>query len=296
MRKKYNTVLQNLSNDKVYTDSTCITTTNLIKNILINSSEIKGQVVVIKLPSSIIEDDNLLSNFTENIKLISTCGAKVFIVHDHTNLVQDTLNLLGFDQKLINNLTVVDHKSAQIIEMVLSGYINKLIVSRLCNTGCIAVGISGKDGNLIHAKRSKSLHKVMGSKVIDIGFISTPIIVNPEIILSFEESNIIPVISPIASDINGNTHLLDVNATASVVSSALDADHLVFLGDGKMFGESYWKVSDIQTLQKLKSSVDNNDKVMSIIDASIASIENSANLIHFVNAQTPDSILLSIFT
>lgn len=293
MQENYNTVLKNLSSDSVTKKE--LTTTDLIKHILVNSSEIKDEVIVIKLPSLIIEEDSLLTNFAENVKLMSTFGAKVFIVHDHTNLVQDTLSLLGFDKKVINGITVVDYKSAQIIEMVLSGYINKLIVSKLCNVGCMAVGISGKDGNLIHAKKSRSLYKVDASKIIDMGFISEPVVVNPEIILNFEENNIIPVISPIASDIRGNTHLIDVNATASVISSLLDADHLVFLDDEKLFTENYLKISDVDTLRKIKNNNTQNYKISQIIQAAISSLESSSNLIHFVSAKSPDAMLLSLF-
>lgn len=281
---------------KIKTDHSVMTTTNLIKSILVNSSEIKDQVLVIKLPSLIIERDDLLSTFTANVQLISSCGAKVFIVHDHTQLVQSTLNLFGLDQKFINNVAVVDHRSSQILEMVLSGYVNKLIVSKLCNLGCIAVGISGKDGNLLRAKKSKLLHKVESATIIDVGFISEPVVLNPEIIMTFESNNIIPVISPIASDINGNTHLLDVNLLAALISEALDADHLVFLDEYNIFNDTYCRINESQSLRKAEELHSKNPQICSIIKAATSSISASGNLVHFINAQTPDSMLLSIFT
>lgn len=294
-QKNFSLVSPNLSKNSEQKLAQGPSTTGFIKDILSRSGEIKDQVIVIKLPSVVISNDALLTSFSENVHLISTCGAKVAIVHDHTNLVSDTLKLIGFDEKLIDNIIVVDHKSAQIIEMVISGYINKLIVSKLSNLGCLAVGISGKDGNLIQAKKTKLVHKKDNSKVIDVGFVSEPVMFNPEILFNFEENNIIPVISPIASDLNGCTHILDVNTTASIVSFALDADHLMFLDDETIFKENYARIYDIQPLQKMQNKQKQNPKTLSIIRAAISSLENGNNCVHFVNAENPDSLLLSIF-
>ncbi|RYE06589.1 MAG: acetylglutamate kinase [Rickettsiaceae bacterium] len=254
----------------------------------------RDQTIVIKLPSGVIDNDDLLTNFAENIQLLNFCGAKIFIVHDHTNMVNETFKLLGFSEKLIDDVKVVDHRSLKITEMVLSGYINKLIVAKLCSAGCCAVGISGKDANLIQAKRSKILRKSLkGQDVIDVGFTSEPVIINPEILLNFEESNIIPVISPIASDDKGHTHLLDVNLTASIISSSLDADHLMLMNNGK--NKDDFKVQDTKILHGILDNSDSDQETISLIEAAASSIENSANIVHFVNATVPDAILLSIF-
>ena len=230
MQKNCNLVWQNALNYKEKEDNGFphIKDTALIKDIIRRSSEIRDQVMVFKLPSLIIGDDKLLTSFAEIIQLLDSCGIKIFIVHDHTDLVNDTLKLFGCDEKFIDIIKVADYKSSQIMEMVLSGYINKRIVSKLCSLGCYAIGISCKDANLIQAKKSKLLHRRDANKeVIDIGFISEPVIVNPEILINFEDSNIIPVIAPVASDEKGNTHLLDVNMTASIIASSLNAEHLV---------------------------------------------------------------------
>lgn len=299
MRKNFNLVWQNVlnPNPKSSIEVSPKTTTSLIKEVIRRGSEIRDQTIVIKLPSIIIEDDNLLTNFAENVQLISMCGAKIFIIHDQTNLVADTLKLFGCNEKFIDNISVVDHKSSQIIEMVISGYINKYIVSKLCNIGCYAIGISGKDANLIQAKKSKLIHKITPEQgVIDVGFISEPIMINPEILLGFEDSDVIPVISPIASDENGRTHLLDVNLTASIISSALDADHLILPCKKETFGEKNIKVKDLKFIQKILHSGNNDQATTSLIEIAINQIENNDNYVHFTNAEQLDSILLSIFT
>lgn len=300
MQKKFNLVWQNVSSHKEEEKTKSLgatTDTTLIKNVIKRSSEIRDQVIIIKLPSTIIDNDELLTNFVENIHLISICGAKIFIVHDHTNLVKETLTLFGIEEKFISGIKVSDHRSAQIVEMVVSGYINKLIVSKLCSFGCQAIGISGKDSNLIQAKKSRLLHKSSANpEVIDIGFISEPILINPEILLNFEENNIIPVISPIASDGNGCTHLLDVNLVASIISSTLDADHLVFPCEEQLLGTGNFKTTDIRLLQQILHASNQSSAVISLIEAATGAVENSDNCVHLVNAKARDSILLSIFT
>ncbi|WP_341763985.1 acetylglutamate kinase [Candidatus Tisiphia endosymbiont of Beris chalybata] len=298
MQKNCNLVWQNASNYKDKKDKGFAHTKNttLIKEILRGSSEIRDQLLVVKLPSLIIENDELLTNFAEIIHLLDSCGVKIFIVHDHTNLVNDTLKLFGFEDKVINNVKIADYKRSQIMEMVLSGYINKRIVSKLCSVGCYAIGISCKDANLIQAKQSKLSHRrATNQDVIDIGFISEPVIVNPEILINFEDNNIIPVISPVASDENGNTHLLDVNLTVSLISSSLDADHLVlFYEESEFEGMQGLKVRDVNTL-KAMLSLTNEPKKISLIEAALNAIQSSTECVHFVDATFPDSMLLSMF-
>jgi acetylglutamate kinase len=272
-------------------------TADLIKDIIRMNNEIKDQLIVIKLSSVIIENDTLLVNFAENIKLLNSCGAKICIIHDHTNLVSDTLKLLGFDEKLINSIKVSDYRSTQIIEMVVSGHINKLIVSTFCKIGCNAIGISGKDGNLIEAKKAKLIYnKVMDDAIIDVGFISEPVVVNPDILLHFEDDDIIPIISPIASDKNGITHLLDVDLTASIISSALDAHHLILPCSEQLLDTDELKFKDIKTLQKMLVQNSFSAEMHSLIRAAINAIENNTANVHFVNPTLLDSMLISIFT
>ena len=118
--------------------------------------------------------------------------------------------------------------------------------------------------------------------------------INPEILLNFEENDIIPVISPVASDEKENTHLLDVNLTASMISAALDADHLVLLGDKSPLCEKNLKIRDIYTLREMLRN-DEYPKETGLIEAAISALENSTDCVHFIDGSSPDAILLSMF-
>jgi acetylglutamate kinase len=201
---------------------------------------------------------------------------------------------LGCDEKLTNNPQISHYQKDQIIEMVLSGHINKHIVAKLCDNGCFAVGISGKDGNLMQAKKSKLFYKrAIDQGVIDINFISEPIVVNAEILLSFEDSNIIPVISPIANDENGRTHLLDINLTASVIASSLGADHLILPQDEYISSNQDLIIQDAQVLRHMLQIEDN--KPSSLLRSALYALENNTNCVHLIDASIYDSVLSSIF-
>lgn len=295
MRKNCNIVWPNISSYKVKEDEHTPDPTNalLIKDIIRRSSEIRDQVMVFKLPSIIIDSDKLLTDFAETIFLLNSCGAKIFIVHDHSDLVTSTLKLFGFNGNYLNNPSGLDSKTSNIVEMVISGYINKRIVSKLCNVGCYAIGISCKDANLIQAKKSKLSHRRSTNQdVIDIEFVSEPIMINPEILLNFEDNNIISVISPIASDDKENTHLLDVNLTTAIISSTLSADHLILLNEEKAWAGGNFKARDSAILYEMLET--GGFKEIGLLEAAISAIENSTDCVHFVNGSSPDSIILNI--
>ena len=268
---------------------------SLIKNIITRASEIRDQVLVIKLAPVVIQCDELLANFIDNIRMLNICGAKIIIVHDYTNLVADTLKLFGLDDQFINNLQISNYQRDQIIEMVLSGHINKLIASKLCDHGCSAIGISGKDGNLMQAKKSKLFYKRASEQdIIDIDFISEPIMINTEILLNFEDINIIPVISPIANDENGRTHLLDANLTASMIASSLGADHLILPKDDGLLGNQNLIIQEAQILKQILQV--NNNNVCTLLKSAIYALENNTNHVHLIDVSIHDAVLSSMFT
>ncbi len=232
MQENLKLVWQNASNlkNKEVDSISSLNNIAIIKNIIKCSSELKNQAIVLKLPATIIIDDKLFTAFIESVRLLEMCGAKIYIVHDHIDLRSSSLISQideNFSQK-ISKISDYSYLNNPIIMEILSSYVNKLIVTKLSSIGCYAVGISGKDANLLQAKKSKLSHrKIVNHDVINIGFLSKPIMINPEILLNFADNNIIPVIAPFASDDQEKTHLLNVNLTVATIASALSAEHLI---------------------------------------------------------------------
>ena len=268
----------------------------IIKHIIHRNSDLKNEIVVIKLDAKIIEQDGLLMNFVENIKVISDSGAKIIIIHDYTNLVSSTLKLFNIDQKIIQDWQVADHKTTQIIEMVLSGYINKRIVSSLAQAGCKSVGISGKDGYLIESRKSFIARK-HSDELIDIGFLGEPIEVNCDILNNFIDSDIVTVISPVSFGLNGATYILDADITAAVIACEIMSKHLIFLtslGSISVNGQELRTCS----LNKLRQLLQQNliqAGYEKIINAARRALENNTKFVYIGNATTYDTTLLTIF-
>ncbi|WP_253308098.1 MULTISPECIES: acetylglutamate kinase [unclassified Rickettsia] len=297
MQENLKLVWQNASNRKKKETENIPSLKNIItiKDIIRRGNEIKDQVIVVKLSSTIINNNELLTAFAESIQLLEMCGAKISIIHDHIDLENSPLKTLVEDN-LNDRIGAMAHNNPIIMEMILSGYVNKLIVSKLCSVGCYAIGISGKDTNLLQAKKSKLSHRrTTNQDVIDIGFISEPIMINPEILLNFEDNNIIPVISPIANDEQENTHLLNADLTTAVISSALSADHLILPYESSKSLAPDIKAQDVNVFKSMLN--DNNNFIKAeLIEIAVNAIENNIGCVHFISNTTPNSVLLTMFT
>ncbi len=272
---------------------------DLIKSALIKAGEVRGETFVIKLNEDIIDSEVLLNNFVDNISVLKKIGVNIVIVHEHGRLVSETLKYFGIEEKFIEDARVTDHKTAQIIEMVLSGHINKKIVAKLGAKGCPAIGISGKDGNMIEAHNLKVTKKRDEQEnIIDIGFIGEPTLINPELLIELEEASVIPVISPVAFGKNGSTYLIDTDLTAAIIASALSAEKLIFFSDrGPLkHGDQIINELNVEELKSLLNKDAIEDKSSGMAEAAVSAIENASSAVYIVDSAKKDSMLLDIFT
>lgn len=265
-----------------------------ISEVLLKGKELESEVIVVKLPSAVIENDELLRAAVDNISVLNMTGANIIVVHDHSESVEKTLDLFGIDKKFYDTSKIADHKTSQLVEMVLSGHINKKIVSALCAVGCNAVGISGKDGNMIEAKKHvvKSSSK---SGILEFGFISEPSVINPEILINLTEADFVPVIAPVAFGADRETYLLDVNLTASIVACVTTARHLILMEEADNPMISLGEIS-IESLRKHIKAISQDSDSRGYVEAVASTLQNHAEYVHIVNCMDKDSILSSIFT
>lgn len=268
--------------------------TYLIKKIIEYSAALKDQIIVIKLSSIIIDDKELLDSFVHDIKLLSMCGVKLFIVHDYSNLIDKTVELFGLSKE--SYLSEINHEVSNIIvEMVLSGYINKYIVSKLCNSGVRAIGLSGKDGNFIIAKKSKK-HFTDKNSIMYGGFLSEPLEISSEILLSNNDLNLAVVISPIANNENQNVNILEVDITTAMIATSIGADRLIILSGKNFLTENFIRITIKEELEDIISDLNLEHTIeYSIIKAAKYAMNNSDNIIHFGDATKKNSLISSIF-
>lgn len=188
----------------------------------------KGKTFVIKYGGSIMDNKNAQEAFIEDLQLLISIGVKIVIVHGGGPEISKWLNKTGAENKFIKGLRVTNSTTMEIVEMVLSGNVNKKLSSNLSRKNLNAVGISGKDSNLIKAKKKYIYEN--GTK-IDIGFVGEVTSINKELLVNLINNNLIPVISPIGCDAEGNSYNINADYAASFISGVLKAEKLLIMTD-----------------------------------------------------------------
>jgi acetylglutamate kinase len=188
----------------------------------------EGKTIVIKYGGSITKDVEATDAFMEDIAVLQNVGAKVVLIHGGGADINRMLFRLDIKGEFIKGLRVTDESTMEVVEMVLSGRVNKDMTSKLLSKGVDAVGISGRDGRLIEAKR---MYLDEDGKKINIGFVGDVTAVNSKIVRTLLDGGYVPVISPVAGDREGNVYNINADYAAASIGISLDADRLVYLSD-----------------------------------------------------------------
>lgn len=191
-------------------------------------NKFRNKTFVIKYGGSIMNNINAQDAFIEDLLLLTSIGIKVVIIHGGGPEISKWLSKTGMESKFIKGLRVTDRATMEIVEMVLSGNVNKKLSSNLSRKGLNAVGISGKDSNLIKSKK-KYIYED-GNK-IDIGFVGEVTSINKELLINLLNDDLIPVISPIGCDSEGNSYNINADYAAAFISGVMKAEKLLVMTD-----------------------------------------------------------------
>lgn len=261
--------------------------------------EFAGEVFVIKYGGSAMGGAN---TFAEDVALLKHIGIHPVVVHGGGPQISAMLERLKIKSSFIDGLRVTDHETVEIVEMVLSGAINKQIVSEINKAGGTAVGLSGKDGNLIEARKLRRTQKDPDSnieKILDLGFVGEPTMINPEILISFEESDIIPVIAPIGVGDNGQTFNINADTAAGAIASALAARKLIMLSDVPgVLNKEGELISELSIMDARRLIQDGSitGGMIPKIETCITAIDHPTQHAHILDGRIPHVLLLEIFT
>jgi acetylglutamate kinase len=193
-----------------------------------------GQTFVIKYGGHAMGDESLAHDFARDVALLKQVGINPIIVHGGGPQIGAMLERLKIKSSFVDGLRVTDKETVEIAEMVLSGSLNKKIVSSINSAGGLAVGLSGKDGNLIEAQKLTRTKRDPDSnieRILDLGFVGEPRRINPEILENFEENNAIPVIAPIGIGPKGQTYNINADTAAGHIAAAIGATKLIMMTD-----------------------------------------------------------------
>jgi acetylglutamate kinase len=261
-----------------------------------------GRTFVIKYGGHAMGDESLGELFARDVVLLKQVGINPVVVHGGGPQIGQMLERLKIKSSFIDGLRVTDKETVEIVEMVLSGSINKQIVTAINNQGGKAVGLSGKDGHLITARKLRRTQRDMDSnieKILDLGFVGEPYQINPQILETFEESDVIPVIAPIGLGRNGETYNINADTVAGAIAAALGATRLFLLTD-------VTGVLDKQKNLIAEMSLDDARRYMTDgtisggmipkIETCVSAVEQGVDAAVVLDGRVPHALLLEIFT
>ncbi|MTI60695.1 MAG: acetylglutamate kinase [Firmicutes bacterium] len=255
-----------------------------------------GKTFVIKYGGSIMTNDRLKKHVIEDITLLKYVGVNPVIVHGGGPAINETLSRLNIESKFINGLRVTDKETMEIVEMVLAAKINKEIVALINEMRGEAVGICGKDGDLIKARKLDAVQE------IDLGYVGLVEKINPEIVNRLIADGYIPVIAPIGTDGKGNSYNINADTVAGKLAVALGAEKLIFLTDvnglrhdpededSRISALRIGEVKEWIASKKIKGGM------LPKVKACMEAVLNGVQRTHMLNGLISHTILLEIFT
>lgn len=261
-----------------------------------------GETFVIKFGGSAMGDPELARLFARDVVLLKQVGIHPVIVHGGGPQIGAMLDKLKIKSEFIDGLRVTDKDTVEVVEMVLSGTINKQIVSEINSVGGSAIGLSGKDANLIEARKLRRTQRDTDSnieKILDMGFVGEPVYINPEPFVIFEETDVIPVIAPIGVGENGETYNINADTAAGAIAAALAARKLIMLTDvpgvldKKKNLVSKLKVKDVQKLIR-EGTISGG--MIPKVETCVRAINSNVGAAHILDGRQPHAVLLEVFT
>ena len=260
------------------------------------------KVIVIKFGGNAMGKLDYIKSFAEDVVFLQQVGMLPIVVHGGGPQIGAMLSKLKIETEFIDGLRVTDAETIDVVEMVLSGVTNKSIVTAISQAGAKAVGISGKDGNLIIAKRLKVNNKDTGSnikKAIDLGFVGVPEKIDTQVIKALINEKMIPVIAPVALGEDGLTYNINADTAAGAISAAMKASRMIMLTDvsgvldkdGSLIPEL--KIEEAKHLIKLQVV---SGGMIPKIKTCIKAVEGGAEASVIMDGRMPHSLLLELFT
>lgn len=262
----------------------------------------EGQSVVIKYGGNAMGDDMLSEAFARDIALLKQSGVNPVVVHGGGPQIGAMLDRMGIESRFEGGLRVTDAKTVEIVEMVLAGSINKQIVSLINAQGERAIGLCGKDGNLVYAKKAKKTIKDPDSnieRILDLGFVGDVDEVDCTVLDDLTDSSTIPVIAPVAADRQGQTYNINADTFAGSIAGALYAKRLLFLTDvpGVMDknGEVIKELSVAQARALIEDGTISGGMIPKV-ETCLYAIEQGVEGVVIVNGKVAHAVLLEVFT
>jgi acetylglutamate kinase len=259
--------------------------------------EFRGKSVVIKYGGAAMEQADLKEPFALDVILLHLVGINPVIVHGGGPQIGALMKKLGKEPQFVGGMRVTDAETVEIVEMVLVGKINKEIVGLINHHGGRAVGLSGKDGDLLRAQ--KRLHRTPSGEELDIGLVGAVEHVSVEPIRLLEDQGFIPVIAPVGVGARGETYNINADLVAGEVAAALGAEKLIHLTDVQgIKGTDGRLISTLsrKEAERLMQAGVIDGGMLPKVESALRALEGGTAKAHIIDGRVPHAILLELFT
>lgn len=259
----------------------------------------KNKTFVIKFGGNAMVDTALSHSFALDIILLNYVGIRPVVVHGGGPQIGEFMDRLGMKTKFVDGLRVTDKNTIEIVEMVLVGKINKEIVAHINQNGGKAVGLSGKDGNLLMAEKIWLKDKNDLSKKVDIGMVGEVKSVNPNVINTLDIDQFIPVIAPLGAGEDGETYNINADTAAGEIASALKAEKLILLTDVEGVKDKTGNLLSTLTEQETEKSIETgaiSGGMIPKVNCCCKALDKGVGKAHIIDGRVEHAVLLEIFT
>jgi acetylglutamate kinase len=261
-----------------------------------------GRTVVVKYGGHAMGDEAVAAEFAHDVVLLKQVGVNPIVVHGGGPQIAQMLDKLGIKSSFVDGLRVTDEKTVEIVEMVLAGSINKQIVGHICRAGGVAIGISGKDGDLMRVRRLTRTKRDPDSnieKVVDLGFVGDPEHVNARLLETLARSDFIPVIAPVGVGADGRTYNVNADTAAGAVAAAVKATRLLMMTDVVGVLDKEKRLVTRLTPQRVRQLIADgtiSGGMIPKVETCLGAVEGGVEGAVILDGRVPHAILLELFT
>jgi len=261
-----------------------------------------GKTFVIKYGGNAMVDEALKASFARDIVLMKAVGINPVVVHGGGPQIGTLLERLGKESEFVQGMRVTDSETMDVVEMVLGGLVNKEIVNLINRKGGNAVGLTGKDGDLIHAKKltfTKNAPEMKAPEIIDIGHVGDVESIDPSVVNMLVGGNFIPVIAPIGVGKDGLSYNINADLVAGKLAETLQAEKLMLLTNTEGLLDKKGKLLTGLSATEVDQLIENgtiHGGMLPKIASALNAVKSGVNTSHIVDGRVEHAIMLEIFT
>jgi len=263
---------------------------------------LNNKTIVIKFGGNAMIDENLKNSFARDIVLLKQVGVNPVIVHGGGPQIGSLLEKIGKESKFVNGMRVTDSETMDVVEMVLGGLVNKSIVSLINMNGGHAVGLTGKDGCLIRAKKmqlEKNSPELAVPEIIDLGHVGEITSIDPSLVNTLDQGNFIPVIAPIGVGDDAMSYNINADLVAGKMASVLGAEKLLLLTNTAGILDKEGNILtglNVEDVDKLKADGTIHGGMLPKVDCALDAVNSGVKTAHIIDGRVEHAVLLELLT